>query len=183
MAEQAPRLMTVTEFLKWDDGTQTHYELLDGRVYAMASPSSAHARIAGTLGRMIGNVLKPPCYVSHQAAVTIPDDDRTCYEADILVSCAPHTPGQQVSPEPILIVEIQSPSTGRYDESVKSQDYMRLPSVQEILLISSERRQATLHRREGDGFHTRTWIGTATFELQSVGCRIDLTEVYAGLEL
>ena len=126
MAEQAPRLMTVAEFLKWDDGTRTHYELLDGRVYAMAPPSWAHGTIAGTLGALLTAALKPPCRVVHQAAVTIPDDDRICYEADILVSCAPHTSGQQVPQEPILIVEIQSPSTARYDESVKSADYMRL---------------------------------------------------------
>ena len=45
MAEQAQTLMTVDEFLAWDDGTDTRYELVDGTVRAMAPPAGAHGTI------------------------------------------------------------------------------------------------------------------------------------------
>jgi Uma2 family endonuclease len=43
MAEPAIGRMTLEEFLRWDDGTDTHYELVDGFPVAMAPPAEAIA--------------------------------------------------------------------------------------------------------------------------------------------
>jgi Uma2 family endonuclease len=42
MSELAIRRMTLDEFLRWEDGTDTRYELLDGFPIAMAPPARAH---------------------------------------------------------------------------------------------------------------------------------------------
>ena len=60
MASPAPRRMTLTEFLEWDDGTDTRYELLDGEVVAMAPPPPAHAIILPNLVRALGASVRPP---------------------------------------------------------------------------------------------------------------------------
>ncbi len=52
MATAAPERMTLAEFLDWDDGTDTHYELVQGEVVAMAQPSPAHGRTVGNLARI-----------------------------------------------------------------------------------------------------------------------------------
>ena len=50
MATQPAELrMSLAEFLDWDDGTDTRYELIDGRVVAMAPPSPRRSAIAGRL--------------------------------------------------------------------------------------------------------------------------------------
>ena len=46
MAEPATRRMTLEEFLRWDDGTDTRYELIDGVPVAMAPPAVAHRILA-----------------------------------------------------------------------------------------------------------------------------------------
>ena len=47
MSEPAHDLrMTVPEFLRWDDGTETRYELVGGRPVAMAPAKDPHGRIA-----------------------------------------------------------------------------------------------------------------------------------------
>jgi len=184
MADRAAhRRMTLAEFLDWDDGTETRYELVDGLVYAMTTPAMAHGSIAGMLGRLIGNQLKRPCRVLHQAAIALSADRDTCYEADIAVTCAPHTRGQRVTPEPVLVIEILSPSTVRYDRSIKVADYMSVPSIQEIVLVASEARRAIVYRREGDRWAMQNYIGQATVELASVRCTVELSEVYADLDL
>jgi Uma2 family endonuclease len=48
VARPSPRLMSLAEFLRWDDGTDRRYELIRGRPVAMALPSMAHARIVPT---------------------------------------------------------------------------------------------------------------------------------------
>jgi Uma2 family endonuclease len=45
VVETAEKLMTIAEFLEWDDGTDTRYELVRGKVVGMAPPSAKHSVI------------------------------------------------------------------------------------------------------------------------------------------
>ena len=60
MAEPARRLWTLDEFLAFDDGTDTRYELLDGQIVAMAPASDVHGALVMRLGRRLGHVATPP---------------------------------------------------------------------------------------------------------------------------
>jgi Uma2 family endonuclease len=46
--------MSLTEFLEWDDGTDTRYELVRGKVVAMALPSASHSVIVANVGATLG---------------------------------------------------------------------------------------------------------------------------------
>ena len=63
MPEPAIRHMTIEEFLCWDDGTDTHYELIDGFPVAMAPPAEAHRILAVRLVSRIDAALagRRPC--------------------------------------------------------------------------------------------------------------------------
>ena len=89
MAEPAIRKTTVDEFLRWDDGTDTRYELINGRILAMAPPAPAHGRLALALGSEIRAALRarPSCFVQSEAGIVRPDRDDACYIADLAVSC------------------------------------------------------------------------------------------------
>ena len=66
MADAASRRMTVDEFLAWDDGTDTRYELHEGQPVAMAPTRRSHSGLVGELARHIGNRLaehRPECRV------------------------------------------------------------------------------------------------------------------------
>ena len=67
--------MTVAEFLEWEDGTDTRYELVAGRIVAMSPPVEDHGTIVMNLGRQIGNRLAPPCRVLDQAGIALPGRD------------------------------------------------------------------------------------------------------------
>src|SRR5438132_2523878 len=89
MAEPAIRGMTVDEFLCWEDGTDTRYELVDGYVVAMAPPAPAHGRLAARLAGVLDATLRgrPPCAVQSEAGIIRPDRNDLCYVADLAVSC------------------------------------------------------------------------------------------------
>jgi Uma2 family endonuclease len=72
MATPAPRRMTLAEFLEWDDGTDTLYELIDGQVVAMAPARDAHGTIIANLVLAIGPQLKPLCRMVGNAGITGP---------------------------------------------------------------------------------------------------------------
>jgi Uma2 family endonuclease len=114
MSEAAVKRMTVAEFLRWEDGTDTRYELLDGMVVAMAPPAPAHGFLTARLCARIEGALQSrrPCMVQVEAGIARPDRDDTCYVADLAVTCKPPRRGDQLISDPLLIVEVLSPGTG-----------------------------------------------------------------------
>ena len=89
MVETAEKRMTIAEFLQWDDGSDTRYELVRGKVIAMAPPSARHSVIVSKIGGVLEAGLKGPCYVGMNAGIIRPDRDDTFYEADLVVSRTP----------------------------------------------------------------------------------------------
>lgn len=184
MAEPARDLsMTLAEFLTWDDGTDTRYELVDGQVRAMAPPAEAHGTVVRNVGALIRSVLRAPCRVVAEAGIVPDDRDDTYFVADMAVTCAPPAPGRINVLEPRLVVEVLSPSTAAHDRGRKVTAYREIPSVEEILLLSSEARRAELWRREGDRWIVRDLIGDAELTLDSVGLATSLAAIYEGVEV
>jgi Uma2 family endonuclease len=186
MAEPAIKRMTVDEFLRWEDGTDTRYELIDGFVVAMAPPAPRHGSLLLRLGGAIDSALRarPTCTAYGEAGIVRPDSDDTFYVADIAVTCDPPRPDDQLIRNPILVVEILSPSTSNFDRNTKVPDYRRIPSVTEILLLDSANVFAEILRREGERWITEIVQGpAATLSLNSVPLTISIAELYEGLAL
>jgi Uma2 family endonuclease len=183
MATALSKRMSLAEFLVWDDGTDRRYELVDGSVFAMAPPAGAHAVIVVNLARQLGNRLKPPCYAAAEAGVVPPDRADTWFQADLVVTCAPLSPGARWFPEPVLIAEVLSPSTTVHDLKTKLPDYQRMPSVREILLISSEERRIERWLRESDGWRHEVYTAKSDVPVTCVNDAIPLADVYANLPL
>ena len=179
MADVAEKRMTVAEFLTWNDGTDTRYELIDGRPVAMAPVTAGHSIIAVNLGHALRSRLKAPCYAGSEAGVARPGRDDTFYEADIVVSCTPVRPGTAVIPDPVVVMEVLSPSTIEHDRGRKAYDYRRIPSVQEIVLVASEQRHVEIWHRRGAKWEVEDLIGDAALELETVGVAIPFAAIYA----
>lgn len=179
MADAAERHMTVAEFLNWDDGTDTRYELFRGRVLAMAPASGQHAVIVANVGATLHANLKRPCYVGSNAGVVRPDRDDTYFQADVVVSCTPIEPGASAMPAPVAIIEVLSPTTEDHDRGRKLFDYRRIPTVQEIALVASEQRHVEVWRRREAKWEVEDLIGEAALELETVAGAIPLATIYA----
>jgi Uma2 family endonuclease len=186
MAEPAIKPMSLDEFLRWDDGTDRHYELIGGFPLAMAPPAAAHRMLAMRLGSRIEAALEKrrPCNAQGEAGILHPERSDTYFEADLVASCERHEFGQQVLKEPFLIVEILSASTERHDRRVKLPAYRQIATVLEILLIASDGLYAELHRRSGAQWITEILRGgDAVLSLASVPIEIRLAALYDGIAL
>jgi len=184
MADLAVKPITLEEFLRWDDGTETHYELIGGFPVAMAPPAEVHRVLAVRLVTRIDGALsaRRPCNAQVEAGVIRPDRADTYFEADIAASCAPIKIGRQAIRDPFLIVEILSPSTERHDRRVKLPAYRQMETVQEILLVASDERYAELHRRAGKRWITEILRSDeARISLISVGVEIAIADLYEGI--
>jgi Uma2 family endonuclease len=173
--------MTLAEFLEWDVATDRRYELLDGIPVMMAPTLETHGELAVAFGAEIRSRLKPPCRVISEAGLVIPDRADTYYIADLAVTCAPREPGRRMVIEPVLVVEVLSPSTGQVDRWRKVADYRTLPSVQEILVVFSDERRVEVQRRTPDGWRVEDLIGQAEIALSCCDAPIPLDAVYPDL--
>ena len=186
MAEPAISRMTLEEFLRWDDGTDTRYELIDGFPVAMAPPAEAHRILAVRLVSRIDAALagRRPCNAQIEPGVVRPDRADSYYVPDIAVTCEPNEPGRQAMVDPILIVEILSPSTERTDRRLKLPAYQIMESVREIMLIDADSHHAELYRRQNDHWGIQLVRGAgATLFLASVELRISMSELYEGIAI
>ena len=184
MAEPAIRHMTLEEFLCWDDGTDTRYELIDGCPIAMAPPAEAHRILALRLGSRIDAALagRRPCNAQIEPGLVRPHRADSYYVPDIAVTCEPNEPGRQAMVDPILIIEILSPSTERTDRRLKLPAYQTIESIREIMLIDADSHHAELYRRENDRWGIQLVRGAeASLFLPTVDLRISMSELYEGI--
>src|SRR5689334_4219381 len=142
--EPAYKLLTVEEFLDTCPNDQRHYQLFDGVIVAMAPPAIPHQIIAAALTIEIGLAVRahlPGCSVRSQAGIAPHGlTGRDHFEADIVVTCEPPSRGYRgIAEEPLLIVEVLSPSTDRDDVFTKLPAYQWIASLQEILYVETER--------------------------------------------
>jgi Uma2 family endonuclease len=179
MTSVAEKRMTVAEFLAWDDGTDTRYELIDGRPVATPPARPAHSVIVANLCHELHLRLRAPCYTGSKAGIEVPGRDQTFYVADVVVSSTPLVAGKATIPEPLVVIEVLGPATLAHDRGRKAYDYRPIGSVREIVLISSEQRHVVIWRRRGAKWEVEDLIGDAGLELEAVGISIPLPAIYA----
>jgi Uma2 family endonuclease len=183
MAEPATQRMTLDAFLAWDGEPDVRYQLFAGVPEAMAPANILHQALASRLTAALSGALssRPDCSVIGEVGVTSALRDNSFYVADVAVTCKPLHSAQTI-PEPVLIVEVLSPSTEETDRKVKLGDYRAMPSVEEILLIDPNRLYAEVHRR----FDAHRWLTdllrqeSDVLHFRSVGLSITLADLYRG---
>jgi Uma2 family endonuclease len=176
-----PTRMTVDEYLAWAEGRTGRHELVDGEVFAMSPERIAHAEMKFTVQKALEAAIlsrRLPCRVLPDG-VTVRIDATTAFEPDALVYCGPRlAPDALLVDNPMIVVEVLSPSTARNDISRKLAGYFRLPSVAHYLIIDPDEPLVIHHqRREGGDILTRIYR-EGTIALDPPGLEISLAEIY-----
>jgi Uma2 family endonuclease len=175
--------MTVEEFLAWAEGQPGRHELVAGRVCAIAPERALHAETKLRTGNALAEGIRHAGLACHALpdGMTVRIDDATAYEPDALVYCGRKLPDEAIEvPEPIIIIEIVSPSTKAYDAGAKLEGYFKLASVRHYLIVVPNRRRVIHHARQDDGRTILTSIASGDdMELSPPGMRISVADLFA----
>ena len=178
-----PKLKTkisVEDYLEGEKFSQVKHEYIDGEVFAMAGTSNNHARISVNLTTALSNHLRDSACEPFAGETKVRAAINIFYYPDILVSCEESEEDAYFRNNPILIVEITSPSTATIDRREKLFAYQRIASLQEYVIIDQHRVNIELHRRQPNG----TWItyffdaSDDEVEFQSVDLTLPIPEIY-----
>ena len=177
--------MTPEEYLVWERAAETKHEYADGKLYSMAGTSRQHVRISVNLVRHLGNALAGnTCEVfNNDLRVWIPR--RRAYNyPDVIVACgkAEFLDNQfDTLLNPVLIIEVLSPSTARRDLNTKFRDYRSLDSFAEYVVIAQDERAIEHFVKREDGIWAIQEVSDE-LRLVSVPCVLTLDEIYARVE-
>ncbi len=172
---------TREEFRQWC-ATQPggRYERVGGYIVAMAPERLEHIRVKvrvfNALDRAIAAAGVQCEAVSDGMTVEVGDND---YEPDALVNCGPRMAGDAISTtNPVVIVEVLSPSTMSTDTGGKLADYFLVPSVAHYLIVHPTKTTVIHHRREASGGIATRILSSGELTLEPPGISMMVEEFY-----
>src|SRR5437868_4308410 len=182
MSNTAEKLMSVTEFLAWEREQPERYEYAGGLVTMMTGASLVHVTITMNIAFALrqslrGSGCRP---FTNDAKVLAGGSVRY---PDITVTCARFGGKDDIVPDPVVVIEVISPSTEREDRGRKKFDYFATPSIQQYALIEQDARRVDLYTRSGDRWTDEIIEGDAVLKLSSIGVEVSLDTVYEDTEL
>ncbi len=188
-ATQKKTTYSVAEYLLLERRTGERYEFYNGKIRRMAGGTIAHNRITRNiiikLGQLIDEKGNMEVFASDQK-IYLPKYRWYVYPDAVVVAGVPIESEEEASAiiNPILIVEVLSPSTMDYDRNRKFLEYQSLPSFQEYVLVRQDVPEALLaFREEPDLWRSSETAGMdADIVLRSIGASLPMKDVYAKVE-
>jgi Uma2 family endonuclease len=181
--------MSRAEYRAWAEQQPAgRYERINGIVVArdgvsaMAPERAHHNRRKFRAAQAFDAAIRAaglPCEVfTDGMTVEVGDSD---YEPDAIVRCGEKLAGDMIAvSDPLIIVEVLSPSTSSTDRAWKLQEYFKLPSLRHYLIIWADKQQVAHHQRGETGeIETRTVVG-GEIRLDPPGLLITVEDIYAG---
>ena len=169
--------MTVDEFLAWNDEVLGRYELLDCQVYEMQSERLGHARIKLNVHLALSAAITQAGAACHVLpdGMLVPVDDKSGFEPDALVYCGAPLADETIKVvNPVIVVEVLSPSTRHIELSHKFIGYFRVQSIHHYLIVDQGKQTIVHHARQKDGTILSKLVSTGLIKLDPPGLEISI---------
>jgi Uma2 family endonuclease len=181
-----PRLhhqYTIGDFVRLEEYSNVRHEFWAGQIYAMAGGTPEHGTYAANvIGLLTGQLGERPCRVqTSDVRIRVTATGLDTY-ADASVVCGradrdAEDPNAIINP--VLLVEVLSPSTEHYDRGEKLEHYKQIESLREVLLVSPDQRRLELVRRGPEGRWEAVSAGVGeVLRLESIDVAVSVDAVF-----
>jgi Uma2 family endonuclease len=179
--------MSAEAFLEWAEAQDSgRYQLIGGEIVAMAPECARHVLVKRAIANALDAAIaqaKLPCR-AFVDGLGVKIDDATVFEPDALVNCGPPIRGSSlIAPNPVIVVEVVSPTSLRRDTALKFTNYFRHPAVQHYLIAVMENRTLIQHSRdEGDMLKSRIARMGDRLTLDPPGIEVAVSDLFGDLD-
>ena len=185
-AKPKTRRYTEAEYLEMERTSEQKHSFVNGLIFPMAGANPPHLRIAGNVFfQVYGNLEAKPDYevFNSDTKIYLPQLRIYHYPDALVVAGQPEFASEEVGAilNPILIIEVLSDSTGRFDRFEKFTRYQTLPSFREYILIHQDSPQidSFLRQEEPDLWRSSEVSGLdSEVHFQSIDVKIALSKIY-----
>lgn len=175
------------DYLRLDEAATEKHEFYSGQMFAMAGGTYQHARIGLNVTTELAVRLRgKPCHpMNSDMRVATPSGLNTYPDTSVYCHAPELTDNNRTLLNPVLIVEVLSPSTRSYDRGDKFMHYRSIPSLQDYVLIDSEMVLVEHYQRIGTyEWHLHEYRQlTDAIKLESVGETLEVACFYDGVAL
>ncbi|MEO7331474.1 MAG: Uma2 family endonuclease [Minicystis sp.] len=171
------------EYLAFERAADERHEYADGEIFAMSGVTWEHSLIAGNIQRELGTLLLERSCSAHGSdlRIHIPATRRYTYSDGLVVCGEPVFTDEtrDTLVNPVVIVEVLSDSTERYDRGDKFEHYETIPSLRDYLLVSQKKVRVEHFHRQAEGTWERRVAGPGErVVLESIGCELEVDRAY-----
>lgn len=145
--------MTEAEYIQWERLQTVRHEFWRGEIFSQAGGTRRHSLVGTNTAGAIGSILKGHECQAHGSDMRV-HIEATGYHAypDVSVVCPPmHGDADDEITNPVLVVEVLSPSTADFDRGGKFGHYRQIPSLKEYLVLWQDEARAEHHTRTDEG--------------------------------
>lgn len=184
MESRPYRPLDESEYLALEARSPVRHEYIAGEIFAMTGASIRHNVIAGNLYAAIRAHLRgTPCRALIEGVKLRLKKERSYFYPDVMVTCEARLleldAETQIVEDPLLVIEVLSPSTEGIDRREKLRAYRTLPGLKEYALVSQDLCQVELHRRRGDiGWDIISFEPGDVVEFASIELAMAIGDVY-----
>ncbi len=163
------------------------FELVDGVIVMMSNPTETHEQIASNIGAPLKLAMDARGCRTYlggfrvQSADQNDGTDKT--KPDVVVRCGPRSARTFIT-DPLVIVEVLSPSTIDIDRGRKLEFYKSLPTVPHIALVYQDQMRVEHYRRTDTGFELEALkTPTDVLHFEAVDFSLELERIYFDVPL
>jgi Uma2 family endonuclease len=183
MLRTRKKKFTVQEYLAMEEVAPSKSEYYRGEIFALSGGSLDHSVIQGNLTRELGVLLAAtPCRVlTSEIRIQVPTADLYTYPDAAVVCGKVQFPNRRNDTilNPLLIVEVLSPTARDYDRGAKFEMYKAIASLQEYVLVDAEKEHVECYHRRDEEWVVNTYDGLeASCHLESVDSDVPLAKIY-----
>ena len=147
--------MSYEEYLTWEAIQEMRHEYIDGEVISRTGSTRTHNRISLNFYKVLDDLweksLDRQCEVYISDVKVQVEPSRKYFYPDVVVTCDDRDRDPQLILFPCLIIEVLSPSTEAYDRGFKFSQYRKFDSLQEYVLVQTEKPILEIFQRSQDG--------------------------------
>ena len=181
-AEKLNLKMSSAEYLAWERTQTERHEYFAGEVFSQAGGTRRHSLIGSNVLRAIGNALESRDCQAHGSDMKIHIEATGYYAYSDVSVVGPPIQGnsEDAITNPVLIVEVLSPSTADFDRGNKFDHYRQIPSLQEYLIFPQDEPRVEQRTRTSEGLWLlRDVVGIdQVLSLLSITASLPLRDAY-----
>jgi Uma2 family endonuclease len=176
------KLMTLPEFLAWEEHQEFRYEFDGFEPLAMTGGTADHNRITRRVHRALETRLTGTPCEPFGPDVKILTAGKIRYP-DALVTCTPQPGNATFIQNPIVVFEVLSEGTSRIDRIDKVRDYQATGSIRRYVILEQDSIGATVFERQGERWIAFTLKDGDMLQMPEIGIDVPLSDCYAGVEM
>lgn len=183
----AQTYLTPEEYLAWERKADIKHEYMRGEIIAMSGASYQHTIITMNISGELYIQLKGTACTVHTNDMRVRTSPETSYfYPDVIVVCdKPRFEDNAFDTllNPIVLVEVLSPSTEAYDRGKKFEHYQQLTSLREYILVSQDEVRVERYRQQSMEWQPTEFRSLANvLSLTSIDCELSLEDIYRRVE-